>query len=240
MEEATPIMDYLPNSFKHQNEQDYVSFLWDAFASNYEAGQYQFALLAYHMLFMSGVYCSLWQIRTSRQSLFANALLFHQDEEVMLEATSPFVFSKAQESNVFKFMRLIDCEKQHIGKFTKLVKDRNSIAHSNGNIFYQTKPAADIQIAEVLRQLAVIQELMRPILHSCLSQFLLESHNPEEREYSLDEDQIREVLIHANYFSAHDIACCLQFDIESLREHEHFEAMKSLFESLCTAYAEEV
>ena len=136
-------------------------------------------------------------------------------------------------------MRLIDCEKQHIGKFTKLVKDRNSIAHSNGNIFFQTKAAADIQIAEVIRQLAVIQDLMKPVLHSCIGQFLLESHDPEEREYALDEDQIRESLVHANYFSTQDVASCMQFDVESLREQDHFAASQSLFESFRVAYTEE-
>lgn len=240
MEEAVLIMDYLPASFKHQNEQDYVSFLWNAFVSNYEAGQYQFALLAYHMLFMSSVYCSLWQIRSSRQGLFANALLFHQDEEVLLQASSPFVFSKAQESNIFKFMRLIDCEKQHIGKFTKLVKDRNSIAHSNGNIFFQTKAAADIQIAEVIRQLVVIQDLMKPVLHSCLKKFLLESRNPEDREYSLDEDQIRESLVHANYFSTQDVTSCLQFDIGNLYEQENFTALQTLFDTFRVTYSEDL
>ncbi|OON68122.1 hypothetical protein [Hymenobacter sp. CRA2] len=239
MEEAAQILDFLPRSFKHQNEQDYVNFLWDAFVSNYEAEQYQFALLAYHMLFMSGVYCSLWQIRSSRSDLFTNALLFHQHEEAMLNATSPFVFHKAQESSIFKFMRLIDCEDQHIGKLTKLVKDRNSIAHSNGNIFFSTKAAADIQIAEVIRQLTVVQELMKPVLHSCLKQFLIESYNSESRAYTLAEDQIRESLIHDNYFSRQDISSCLRFDIESLRSEEHFADIQALFHSFTTAYTEE-
>jgi len=56
MDEALPILKYLPNSFRNQNESDYIAFLWEAFESNYQNGKYQFAILAYHMLYMSFVY----------------------------------------------------------------------------------------------------------------------------------------------------------------------------------------
>ena len=56
MEEAAELGDYLPLSFNRPNEQDYVTFLWDAFETNYTHGKYQFAFLAYHMLAMSFVY----------------------------------------------------------------------------------------------------------------------------------------------------------------------------------------
>ena len=56
MEQATELADYLPLSFKNPKEQEYISFLWDAFQSNYENKKYQLAFLAYHMLTMSFVY----------------------------------------------------------------------------------------------------------------------------------------------------------------------------------------
>ena len=43
MEEAVELSDYLPLSFTSPKEQEYVAFLWDAFASNYTHGKYQFA-----------------------------------------------------------------------------------------------------------------------------------------------------------------------------------------------------
>ena len=36
MDEAYAILDYLPNSFKVPGEQEYITFLWDAFNSNSE------------------------------------------------------------------------------------------------------------------------------------------------------------------------------------------------------------
>ena len=56
MEEAADLGDYLPLSFNSPNEQEYVTFLWDAFETNYTHGKYQFAFLTYHMLTMSFVY----------------------------------------------------------------------------------------------------------------------------------------------------------------------------------------
>src|SRR4030066_151800 len=47
----------------------------------------------------------------------------------------------------------------------------------------------------------------------CYSNFLVESYDQEEREYSDDVDQIREVLIHENYLSQKDIELCAAFNI---------------------------
>lgn len=46
MEEAWQILEYLPRSFKTEKEQEYINFLWESFASNYENEKYQFAFLA--------------------------------------------------------------------------------------------------------------------------------------------------------------------------------------------------
>lgn len=231
MEEAALILEYLPNSFKQQAEQDYIAFLWDGFASNYENGQYQFAMLPYHMLYMSFVYCSVWQIKCSRQDHFANSLIFQpQSEKQLLEASSPFTFSEMQERSIFRFLRLIGCEQQNIGKFAKLVDDRNEIAHSNGNIYYKSQREADSKISDIIRQIDAIQDHMTPVLHDCMRSFLLESYDPEQREHIDDQDQIRETLIHANYFSPKDVETCLAFDINTLSGHPDFGAIRGLFD----------
>jgi len=45
----------------------------------------------------------------------------------------------------------------------------------------------------------------RPVIEHCYRNFLLQNHDPEEREYPDATDQIREVLIHENYLSQKDI-----------------------------------
>ncbi|WP_375417013.1 hypothetical protein [uncultured Hymenobacter sp.] len=240
MEEAARILDYLPRRFKNEQEQEYVGFLWQAFEQNYANGQYQFALLAYHMLFMSCVYCAVWQIKGNRKVLLESALLLHQDEDKdkILKASSPFSFSRMQERAVFNLLRLVDCERQHIGKLKKLVDDRNDMAHANGSIYYASAATADIKINEVLALLGTVQNLMRPVVQGCFKQFLLDSHDPELREYPLEEDQIQEVLIYTNYFSPSNEEACLSFDLDSLRSDEHFEAMQTLFDRFCAIQAD--
>lgn len=238
LDDATRILDHLPTRFKNEQEQRYIEFLWQAFAHNYENGQYQFSLLAYHMLFMSCVYCAVWQIKGSRKILFENALLLHQDEKKMLNASSPFSFSEVQERAVFALLRLVDCEHQHIGKLKKLVDDRNNMAHANGSIYFASEATADIKINEVLALLDVIQDLMRPVVQGCFEQFLMDSYDPELREYPQEEDQIQEALIYTNYFSPRNTEACLNFDLSRLSGHEHFEAIQVLFEGFSTIYTE--
>lgn len=241
MEEAYQIIDYLPCSFKTPNEQDYISFLWDAFQSNYDNKKYQFAFLAYHMLYMSFVYFNVWQIKQNLPDDFEKALIgFNKDvENGLLNATSPFTFSEVNESGVLRFLKLIGCDNGRIGNYTKLVKDRNDIAHPNGNIFFKAQESLDAKISETLRHIDEIQQHSRTIVESCFRKFLLENHNIEEREYTEDSDQIREILIHKNYLSQKDIGFCLKFDINSLSGESNYSAINGLFESFRNEYGEE-
>src|ERR1017187_259567 len=75
MEEALELASYLPVSYKTRSEGEYIAFLWDAFQSNYTSGKYEFASLAFHLLYMSFVSFSIWQIRVIREQDFRNALV---------------------------------------------------------------------------------------------------------------------------------------------------------------------
>jgi hypothetical protein len=199
MEEAVELASYLPLSFKTPKEQEYIEFLWDAFETNYTHGKYQFAFLAYHMLTMSFVYFNIWQIKQTEPGDFANGLIgFNKEvEKGLLAATSPFSFSVVPERTMLRFLKLIACDNGKIGTYAKLVDDRNETAHPNGNIFYSTPTALDIKIREILRIADEIQTHSIPTIQRCYASFLTESHDPDERKYFEDADQIREVLIHA-------------------------------------------
>lgn len=182
MDEAIGLANYLPLSFKSPKEQEYIEFLWDAFETNYIHGKYQFAFLAYHMLTMSFIYFNIWQIKQTVPVDFANGLIgFARDEKALLEATSPFVFSTVNERTILRFLKLIACDNGKIGTYTKLVDDRNDTAHPNGNIFFSTQAALDAKITEILRVVDEIQTHSKPIIARCYHDFLLRSHEPEER-----------------------------------------------------------
>lgn len=244
MDDALAIRDYLPASYKNRNDGEYIIFLWDAFESNYQNGKYQFAMLACHMLYMSFVYFSVWQIKLSRPDDYKKAAVFLANRKLaendLLGASSPFTLSKLEERTIFRLLRLTGCESADVKPLMQLVDERNEIAHSNGNIFYSDQTAADRKIAEFLKQMDTIQTHLRPVLHECISKFLCDSYDPENRQYVDDDDQIREVLIHENYFSQKDIEACLSFDIDTLAGHGDFPAIKALFDAFVRAYQAEV
>lgn len=238
MDEAVELANYLPRSFKSPEEQEYIVFLWDAFTTNYEHGKYQFAFLAYHMLVMSFIYFEIWQIKQAHTRDFAMGLIgFGKDvEKNLLEASSPFIFSTVNERTILRLLKLIACDNSRIGVYAKLVDARNESAHSNGHIFFSTQAALDTKIAEMLRAVVEIQSHSTPVVEHCYREFLLHGHDAEEREYSDEVDQVREVLIHGNYLSQRDIDICLGFDVESLTEESGFAEMQVLHEALVAGY----
>lgn len=241
MEEAAELGNYLPLSFKSPKEQEYIAFLWDAFETNYTYGKYQFAFLAYHMLTMSCVYFNIWQIKQTRPSDFEKGLIgFARDEKALLEATSPFVFCAVNERTILRFLKLIACDNGKIGTYAKLVDDRNESAHPNGNIFFSTQDALDTKITEILRVVDEIQTHSRPVIEHCYREFLLQNHDPEDREYPEAADQIREVLIHGNYMSRRDIDICLGCDLDGLKEREGIDEIRALHEALAKEYRADV
>jgi hypothetical protein len=246
MDNALPIRDHLPCSFRETGEQEYINFLWDAFASNYENENYQFAMLPYHMLYMSFVYFSVWQIKLIRPRDFENASIFvpqnkrDKKEWDILRATSPFTFSVVNERSIFRFLKLIGCDDQHTGSFAKLVDVRNELAHSNGLINCRDQRSADQRIDEVMRQVQAIQSHMTPLLHDCLKEFLVDSCvAADSMEYDNPADQIRELLVHKNYFSKKDIEDCRSFDIQTLSDVPNFPSIQILFQQFVDLYESE-
>jgi hypothetical protein len=238
MEEALELGNYLPVSFKSSKEQEYISFLWDAFETNYSNNKFQFAFLAYHMLTMSFVYFNIWQIKTNKPNDFEKALVgFNKDiEKELISATSPFTFWRVNESSVLRFFKLIGCDNGKVGTYAALVKERNDTAHTNGNIFFSTKEALDDKINNILRIAEEIQEHSKSVIVDCYRNFLLSSNDPEERQYYDSLDQIREILIHENYLSKRDIEFCQAFDIQTLSDHEGIDEMQTLHNALLTEY----
>jgi len=238
VEEAAELADYLPLSFKTPKEQEYIEFLWDAFETNYAHGKYQFAFLAYHMLTMSFMYFNIWQIKQNRPDDFEKGLIGFSTtvEQELMEASSPFVFSSVNERSILRLLKLIACDNGKIGTYAKLVDDRNKSAHPSGQILYSSQNALDTKIAEVLRVAAEIQSHSKSIIEDCFREFLLQNHDPEEREFFDESDQIREVLIHANYLSQKDVKICLGFDINTLAGDANFQAIKALFDAFIEAY----
>lgn len=146
------------------------------------------------------------------------------------------MFSAVKERTILRLFKLIACDNGKIGTYAKLVDDRNESAHPNGNIFYSTQAALDAKITEILRVVDEIQTHSRPVIERCYREFLLQNHDPEEREYPEATDQIREVLIDGNYMSQRDIDICREFDLASFARGAPAESVRALHDALLTGY----
>ena len=67
-----------------------------------------------------------------------------------------------------------------------------------------------------------------PSSNTVYREFLLQNHDPEEREYPDAADQIREVLIHGNYLSQKDIEICLDFDLAGIADRLKIDSIRTL------------
>lgn len=242
MEEALELGEYLPQSFASAGEQAYLDFLWSAFQTNYEAERYEFASLAFHLLYMSFVSFSIWQIRLARPEPFRMAMVgFRSDDEgKLMDCATPFKFyDKLKEAQIFRFLKLIGCDNQQIGEFAKFVKRRNKIAHPSGTVFFNDHVAIDAEIAEMMTEVRNIEAHMRPVILELYERFLLDSADPEEREYADAADEITANFVHANYMSAADLVFCRGFDIETLKDKPGFEEMQALHAALAATYPDE-
>jgi len=233
MDDALRIHEFLPVSYANKNEEAYVKFLWDAFEFNYNHAKYEFANLAFHLLYMSFACFSVWQIRAARRSDFDKAMVgFQIDVESKLaKADTPFkFFENLRETTIFRFIKLVGCTNEQVGEFSKFVKQRNRIAHPSGTVFFNSKDNIDEHIAQIMTEIDCIQSHMGETLHDCMRKFLVENWNADDWQFSVPKDQIDSALIHANYFSHKDIETTLLFDISSL-QGPNFEAMAQLFET---------
>lgn len=150
-------------------------------------------------------------------------------EKDLLNSETPFALWQVTESGVFRFLKLIGMDNSDIGQCTKIVKDRNDAAHSNGNIFFNSKDSLDCKIDEILRCVEKIQSYSKPIIENCFERFLVESGNPEEREFLDEEEQIREVFIHGNYLSQQDVEIAKKYPVEKLEPNENYVHINALY-----------
>ena len=240
MDEALDLAQYLPMFSKTPDEEEYLPFLRTSYENNYDGENYHFAFLAYHLLMMSFVYFKIWQLRQIFPDDFEKVLIgfARDDERNWLSDTSPFTFSRVNERAVLRLFRLIGCDDSQIGNYRKLVDDRNDAAHANGNIYFRTQHEIDAKIRQVLQAVEEIQTHFQPIINRCYEEFLLQSSNPDEREFLDDKEQIDEVLIRGNYMSRKDVEFCVSFDI-SVVERDNRDAIEALHNTLCETYRPE-
>lgn len=230
-EEFYDILNFLPLFYDSPSEKEYIDFLMSSFESNYDSEKYQFAFLSYHLLFMSSIYFKILQLRKFENKDFQKVLIGCNKniENTFLNATSAFTFSEMKERSIFRFFKLIGCTDSEIGRFGKLVDDRNNVAHPNGNIFYSDKISLKKKIDEVNSALDIIQTKYDKLIIPIFEEYLKLNFNSEKWEINDFTEQINLVLIKNNYFSQKDFDFCINYNINNLKNHKFFFNIQNYF-----------
>jgi hypothetical protein len=79
---------------------------------------------------------------------------------------------------------------------------------------------------------------MEPVIVELYRRFLVDSADPETREYAEPGDEVTANLVHANYMSAADLVFCRGFDIETLSDEPGFQEMQALHAALVETYSD--
>ena len=252
IEDAQMLYEYLPLEYKSKPESDYVNFLWDAFQVNYENEKYQFAYIAYHMLFMCFVYFQLAKIYLNAPGEIRKFLIFTSKAQSAFETYenkckealkkkldvpqfNPFSLSGEYERTIVGLFVGIGCNRETIKRLREIVDERNTVAHSNGNINFSSQDYLDEQIGEILECVDQIAKKTGSIITACTEKFLLGSATPEENEYIDEKDQVREVLIKSNYFSSNDMGVAGAYPIDKLEEKAGYQYIQKLFQAILEA-----
>lgn len=236
MEEAFQIFTYLPLRYKSEEKAEYVQYLWKAFENNYQNEQYQFAFMSYHMLFMSFVYFTIWKIKSIHPDDFEKISLGFDD--CIQCSESPFGYSKEQESKImqiFKFWGL----NERVGEYKKLIRERNNVAHSNGNIYYKEQQSIDNKISDIIRFCNEIQEKTKPTIEQSYKEFLSDNHSVEDSPYSTLEELLSDEFINRHYISERDIQLCCNCNISSLVSSNNYESICNTHSDIFELYKEE-
>ncbi|VEN75238.1 conserved hypothetical protein [Candidatus Desulfarcum epimagneticum] len=197
METAYRIFEYLPLKHKNPSDSDYFAFLTHSVEQNYEAGNYHFAVVALHMIYMGIVYHYIYGIFRADKKRFEYVMIgFHEKLEVKeVDNISWHSFSNVNESTIFQFYRSVGIPKEQIGNLKAPVKNRNEILHANG-IYLTSEDDFEKSSQKYLQNLKKIQKFCageyRALFFQFLNEIKIDIENEDEATLYLQDDFIQE------------------------------------------------
>ena len=162
IEDAQRILDYLPIS-RTPAENNYIEHLWGALCA-LESGAANirgFAMLPLHLLFLLAVQCRILRVAQEQKDRYSLSITLKNPkdgQEEMLAPTSPFALAYFGESELADLCKIIELQKDGVGRIKKLIRYRNdSLAHASG----YTELNPEERLTEYL---AVLEELQSKTL----------------------------------------------------------------------------
>lgn len=171
------IRSYLPLYFPHQENQEFVDYLGQAYINNIEGETHQFSFISFHMLYMSFVYKTTWLLRKYKVGNIENLL----SKSINLdEFNTMFDLSVIGEGTSFSFLKPVGLHKNQLSKFSVPVGDRDRCAHAAGRVEYDENEIEEL-VERELKYTDLVFDKTKDLLIHLLKDFLenIENWNPE-------------------------------------------------------------
>lgn len=260
MDDAYNIFDYLPIIFPNKEEKNYIDSLFKAFQMSYENNFYQFAYLQFHMLFMICIYFLFLKIEKIHTKEFDKAIYylckdrkkqFYSDKNTK----EAFVFNREgklenkkilyfgsfaflNETDALRILKIIDIDSTLMGKLKKLVKERNTYAHANGNVDIKSQDTIDKRIYQYLEKIEEVYKLSEAMIIKNYEKNMNDKmfYHIDYRIETDDFEQIKQELIKEYFLSKMDLSFCSNFNINEFENNEDYVFIEDLHKSLCNIY----
>ncbi len=182
---------------------------------------------------MCFVYFTVWKIKSIHPDDFDKITLGFND--CLNSSSSPFGYSEEQESKIMQVLKYWGLN-ERIGEYKKLVKERNDIAHSNGNIYYKDQKSVDDRIDDVLRFCGEIHRKTKTSIEHSYILFLRDNYSVEDSPYSTIEEMLSDEYIRIHYISENDIKYCCECSMEGFNTHKEKDSIIEIHREIQTIY----
>ncbi len=204
-EDLRGINAYLSVKNESEEEQKYLSGLYTQYINATESESYHLALFAYHLLFMSFVYQTMYKIKEWYPEKFKLALITSskQERDEYLETKSCWIFSKIRERTIFSLIHILADNDGLVESCKKKIVDyRNEkLGHANpimvGEFEFNQKIKEYNEIACDIQQMA----------HEKLGALFQEFTELFEETDKITKDDLELNLIINNRLSEKDLEC---------------------------------
>lgn len=204
-EELQDINAYLSIKNESEEEQRYLTGLYSQYITATESGSYHLALFAYHLLFMSYVYQTIYKIKEWCPEKFKLALITSskQERDQYLEAKSCWIFSKIRERTIFSLIHILADNDELVEKCKKKIIDyRNEkLGHANPIM------VGDIEFNQKIEEYNQIANEIQQTTHEKLSVISQEFTELFEDTDEITKDDLELNLIITNRLSEKDLEC---------------------------------
>jgi hypothetical protein len=210
------IRTYLPLYFPHQENQEFVDYLGQAYVNNIDGETHQFSFISFHMLYMSFIYKNTWFLRRCGVENVERLLKSATDVE---ELNTMFDLSVIGEVRSFSFLKPAGLHKNQLDKFAAPVMSRDHCAHASGRIEYSVDEVEEL-VEKELKYAGIIFDKTKPFLTKLYDSFLNnEEHYDPENLHRMTQafDEVGD-FIRENVLSQKDLEYLAIHEPEFLKE----------------------